>query len=166
MKDHESKNALMMVRDFLLCEMALLGQAQQKEKGKKWEVSLDSNQTRLGEPYFKFYNAFTYRKATKVARISFLEPRYVIHRGYPFHFKLDAVQKQALMKFLTAPAKGLFPDSFTNWQAALVTYNVQNIDYQFRQWYDFDANELRKARGRMRFALPIDLPMPNYLLLR
>ena len=42
-------------------------------------INPDSN--RVGEPYFKVYNAGNWRKATKVARLFFFESKLIVHKS-------------------------------------------------------------------------------------
>lgn len=154
------------INEFLLTEMAKLGDAQYKKKGKKWEIYIDSHQTKLGEPYFKYYDSYSYLTAEHVARISFLEPRYIIHHSYPPPFELDRIQKLALLKFLTAPAPDVYR-GLSNWQRGIIIFNNQNVSSSYDGWSKLTTEKMNnmKLTGRMRFALPIDLPMPDYMQL-
>jgi len=154
------------LRDFYLCEMATVGFARKKAKGEGWLVTVDSESDRKGEPYFKFYDAGSYKKAGHVARISFLEPRYIDHKGYPRSFRLNREQKGALMEFLAAPANVEGYRDMTNWQRAIILYNLENIDLEsdWREFVSKSREDIIKSgrRKKMEFALPVDLAMPDY----
>lgn len=53
------------------------------------------------DPYFKIYNDTNPRIASKVARISLLEPRYIIHNNQ--RWELNSKEKKKLMKYLVLP---------------------------------------------------------------
>ena len=160
--------AQLLVRDFLLTEMATVGQVRLDAYGKTCKLGVDGNFTRRGEPYFKYYNSSSPKTATGVARISFLAPRYIIHSGYPLCFKLTREHKEALLRFLhEEPIRTRFA-GMTNWQLAITFYNEENYSELGIDWDTFTKEE-QATYGKnslARFALPVDLPMPNYLLLR
>ena len=160
-----------------ITEMALVDYARFKTKGEKYAVSVDSSETRIGEPYFKFYDGPSRTPKTPVARVSFLEPRYVVHhkRSKEIPFVLNTSLRRLLVRFMQTPYKVKIDNKkITNWQFAILQYNLENIDvddWSTREWLNFTTRWKRKNEDAIigtdaEHALPIDLPMPNYLLLR
>ena len=45
-------------------------------------IIVSRSEFRKGNPYFKVVNHNSFEKATKIARISFLDLKYIIHKGY------------------------------------------------------------------------------------
>ena len=162
--------------DDLITEMAMVGIASNGLKGPRYAISVDSSETRIGEPYFKFYSGRSRKNKTPFARISFLEPRYIIHyKSSNNHFVLNAPQCRALVNFMKTPRTSRVSGrKLTNWQYAILRYNLENIemdDWQEEEWVWFTQRwkkmHKREIEGQeAENALPIDLPMPNYLLLR
>lgn len=154
------------VIDFLFLEMASAGYAQEKIKGKKYLVGVDSDPKRIGNQYFKFYDSMSQDSSERVARISFLNPEYVYHGGYPRAFNLGRREKKALMKFLTSPSKKKQFKGFSGWQVLIYLYNEEatNAEYDWATYTtDFIKNhpEIRKKKW-FKTALPFDLKMPDY----
>ena len=162
----------------LITEMAMVGLAWDKHRSSKYAVAVDSSETRIGEPYFKFYSGPSRRnKKAPVARISFLSPRYIIHyRKSNNNFVLDASQRRALVNFMNSPHEGVEVGGreLTNWEYAILQYNLENIEmdgWGAEQWAWFTSEwkeeNMEDIIGEeAEQALVIDLPMPNYLKLR
>ena len=160
----------------ILNEMALVGYAHSGPGGEEYAVSVDSATNRKGNPYFKSYAGPSRSRKTPAARISFLEPKYIIHYkdSVKNQFKLNAGLKKILVQFFKSPHIKLDGKRMTNWQYAIIQYNVENIMmrdwgmgeclYFTQKWKRDHANEI--AGTQAEHALPIDLPMPNYLNLR
>ena len=75
--------------------------------------------------YFKYGNDIGINKATKVARISLLEPKYLYHRDKAYIWALTNKEINNLINILKSPSdkhKGL-----TKWQDLLITYNEDNF---------------------------------------
>lgn len=53
------------------------------------------------DPYFKVYNGTSYGNSSKVARISFSDPHYIHHKGYPVDSPLDSAAKKKMIKYIT-----------------------------------------------------------------
>ena len=105
--------------------------------------------------YFKYLNSFSYQKATKVARISLLEPKYLKHSGSKKDWKLTNTEKQELIKLMNMDSRVY--EGLTNWQATLVRYNFDNfyIDPLDTINSTFDIQEFPDA-------FSIDYSMPDY----
>lgn len=155
--------------DYELYEMTTIGQAQAKVKGKKYLVSVHYDSKRIGRPYFRFYDSPRYSIEAKVARISFIEPVYENHPdGGNEQFKLNNKQKKILIKYMNSPAKGLYV-GFTNWQKSIILFNSEAVDAEFN-WSIVtkeykEENKAKFSKGKWKNALPIDLDMPDYMLL-
>ncbi len=133
-----------------------------------WSIGLNPDINRNRPTYFKLYNNTNYKKATKCARISFLEPKYIVHRGEKGLWKLaNNKEKKLLMNFLSSHKRGIkgIDQPTSNWQYAIALWNVEmhfidSPDEAFAiTMKDYSPTDLNSP-------LPIDLPMPNYLNLR
>ena len=83
-------------------------------------VNPDTN--RAGEPYFKVYDNISHNKATHIARISFLEPRYIRHRDEAGKqpWKLSSSEKKKMLNYLKG-SSGFFKMTF--FQYAMYLWN-------------------------------------------
>lgn len=93
-----------------------------------------------GNEYFKVYNNINPNKATKVARIKFRKPEYIIYdnnNGIENWF-LNSIEKRSLMRILISPSS-LYPDRIV-WNELIRLFNKE-IGYN---------------------SLPNDLKMPKY----
>lgn len=156
--------------DSLLYEMASIGQAQLKSKGKKYFVAVHYDPNRIGDPYFRFYKTSSFQKNAQCARISFFEAKYVIHPDASNkHFNLDSKQKKSLIKFMNSASSKNDYEQYTNWQTAIMKYNDEavmekpnGLKWQQCTQAFMKANKRMFSRGQLRNVLPIDLPMPDY----
>lgn len=124
------------------------------------------------EPYFKLYNHESFVKATKIARISFLEPNYIKQCDKNQSWILNFQEKERLLHFLSNPS-----DSYpyvSTWQHAMFQWNheclllekqfdkckYRNIVCAFSKgFYDTEEN-IHNPRY-----LPSYLPVPDYMKL-
>ena len=135
---------------------------------------VNPDQRRKGNEYFKFCNNARWSKATKLCRISFREPKYIIHTNS--HKVEDWLLTKKEQKYLI---KVLWSDSkkykgFSVWQALIIDYNAERyslpndisekLTITKQQKLGRHAN-LSEVEELMLQALPIDLPIPNYLKL-
>ena len=158
--------------DEMLLEMATIGYASCSPKDPEYIVTVDKADTRRGDPYFKFYNGDDVHRGVEVARISYERAEYVeTHSsgGHPL-FRLSHKQKKALVKFFNEPFDN--DPTITNWQYAIIQHNNEkcrkgavsgrSLHIDFRKL----TRAVKDADPELKFALPIDLPMPNYMALR
>lgn len=137
-------------------------------------MHVNPNLNRVGNEYFKFCNDACWSKATKMCRISFRSPAYVIHTnsGKVSDWILNEEEKKYLLKSLLY--KSTKYPGLTIWQVLIVDYNVERYSLPHdicKQLTMQKQQELAKGVitdlvDCMIHALPIDLPMPNYLKLR
>ena len=157
-------------------EMGTIGWTQYGSKGKSHFISVDSSPYYIGNPYFKFYDTDSPETAKHVARISFLVPKYVYHKKDSLPpFILNSKQRRILVEYMDDWCDEDGYDDLTNWEYSIIMHNREatNIPWKGRQWKRFNyqyihthQNEINNTYPRLKRALPIDLPMPNYLLLR
>ena len=116
----------------------------------------------------------SWTKATKLCRISFREPKYIIHINS--HKVDDWLLTKKEQKFLMTT---LWSDSkkykgHSVWQALIIDYNIERYDLDLEECERISLNFKRKFSLKSQLseyeeiqlmALPIDLPMPNYLKL-
>lgn len=156
--------------------MGTIGWAGYGSKGKSYFIGVDSSPNYIGNPYFKFYNSDSVESATRVARISFLTPRYVYHRSESLPpLILNSKQRKILMAYMNEWCDEDGYDELTNWEYSIIMHNREatNVPWKGRQWKRFNYQYIRSHQyeinhtyPKLKRALPIDLPMPNYLLLR
>lgn len=131
-------------------------------------IAVNPDSLRNRPTYFKVYDHVNYKQATKCARISFLSPEYVIHTGEKRVWKFGSnKEKKNLMNFLRSKRRGKkdTESEMTNWQYAIALWNLEMgfIDDAEEAWaYTRENTNPHDADS----PLPIDLEMPNYLLLQ
>ena len=128
--------------------------------------------SRIGEPYFKVYDRESYVKSTRIARISFLEPRYIQHKDTKKPWILNHSEKRRLLQFLNDPS--IKYSGASNWEYALYQWNNEHlllneaynkkiykdeIDAYIRGFYDIEENLDNPSY------LPSNLPVPDYMKL-
>ena len=121
------------------------------------QVNPDRN--RQGLEYFKLYNNVNWSKATKVARIEFRKPNYVLHtnKDGKENWKLNNREKIALIKALKMDSED-YP-GYSNYQAAIIHFNREK-GLSANKTKENLINDLKYPKF-----LPIDLPMPDYMKL-
>lgn len=142
------------------------------DKKNKITIQINPDRNRRGLPYFKVYNHYSYKIASKMARISIHEPKYIHHRnsGGKQFWKLNSKDRQVLMNCLTLKPIGKI---FTVWQLLIIAFNdeklgvVEGDTISINKSNYFSYKETLKLEGYedLTDLLPFDLPMPNYLLL-
>lgn len=106
-------------------------------------MAINPDRNRVGEPYFKVYDAGNWRKATKVARLSFFDPRLIIHTGgnIPPWRRLTNRDIRDIEDFLDSPSRTI--PGATTWDELKYRWNVEygfNIGYPARYFDgDYDA---------------------------
>ena len=124
-------------------------------------VSVNPDSNRNGNPYFKFYNSSNYLKATKIVRITFNSPNYIVHTNSDGKklWKLNSEEKNLLMNILKLNSPSY--SGKTIWDAAKYTWNLEyleeliNIDDYFKGTYD------EKYKDNTGY-IPHNLEMPDY----
>lgn len=126
-------------------------------------INPDSN--RIGDPYFKMYNKPSWNKATKVARISFLEPKLIIHKsqGVQPWTNLTKQDIDDLNDYLDSPWKN--HPGFTIWDGLKYGWNEEwgfEVGSE-KEYIDGNYDELNKNNPSY---LPSTLEIPDYYQLK
>ena len=116
---------------------------------------------RIGDSYFKLYDSNSLRTATKVARIKFTEPKYVIHKDenglQPWIF--NNREKKLLIEYLNLK-ENFYNRELTYFQIAIVKHNFESGLGNS----EFDCLNKTIELKNNKY-LRLDLQIPNYLLL-
>lgn len=92
---------------------------------------------RIGEPYFKVYNNTSHQKANKIARISFLTPKYIEHRDESGKqpWKLNSSDRKKVCNYLNKKSPFL---GVTFFQYAMYNWNLEYgfLDHTLDEKYD------------------------------
>lgn len=126
-------------------------------------VAVNPDSNRNGNPYFKFYNSSNYRKATKVIRVLFKEPDYVIHSDNMDLWKITSKEVKLLIDILNKPSTRYKPHS--NWVAAKFDWNYEYLEELL------DINDYVKGLYDDKYKnnpgyVPSTLKMPDYTKLK
>ena len=73
------------------------------------------------QAYFKVYNNENYKKATKIARIHFMNPSYEMHSNQ--HWPLNTTEKKMLIKILNTTIQINDVETTTVWKELIGEYN-------------------------------------------
>ena len=128
-------------------------------------IAVNPDYHRVGDEYFKLYNANILNNADKVIRIQFRKPRYVFHKNTGFEdWILTKSEKRALICFLNTKefmydSDGLMHE-ITIFQKAIVLHNYErglgnNVSETLSLMLENEYDEY----------MPLDLKMPDYMLL-
>lgn len=144
-----------LVLEEYLEEMATIYKS--KEYGVCVAVNPDSG--RSGNPYFKFFNNSDFRKATKIIRILFKKPDYVVHKDGKQLWKLNTKEKKLLIEILNTESKQY--KGYTNWEAAKFNWNYEYMEelLDIEEYYAGNYDELYKNNPGY---VPSTLKMPDY----
>ncbi len=160
--------------DLSIYEMAIVHRDQGQKGDSPMSVLINVRNTWVGEPYFKVINSKSWPSATKVARISFLEPKFIEH-VYPRGKKkwnLDEDDILRLKNILMKPLTTTYYDgrNITVWEHLMAQYNVENDlsdSYDDAYLKELDPKEFKgKSKTLQRIlhteALPNNLMIPDY----
>ena len=117
-------------------------------------INVNPEVDRLSIAYFKVFNAESFRKATKVARLHFKDNGMEYHqdRFGKQQWKLNFKEVKHIVKLLKSNHTDY--DGYTNWQVACYQWNLENglinqgIDTYFSGKYDHmydNDNRLKEA---------------------
>lgn len=139
-------------------EINVLGCGQQRSHRKKYQIALEANKN---NPSFVIYNHRDRSKANRASSVS------LVNGTYNGVNKLNREQLYSLVRFLEANCKATGFRHLTNWQRAIIMFNESVINIG-RNWERFSTRVKRTNRNKWKsnkykFALPIDMPMPNYM---
>lgn len=87
-------------------------------------------------PYFKVFDNINLRHASKIARITFEDPHYIIHDDNLLHWDLTVKEKEKLNSIVRLPGK-----NGTIWDDMISEIeNICNIsDYEFRKRFHING---------------------------
>ena len=128
-------------------------------------IAVNPDIHRVGDEYFKLYNANILNNADKVIRIQFRKPRYVFHKNTGFEdWILTKSEKRALLRFLSTKetmydADGVMHE-ITIFQKAIILHNYErglgnNVSETLSLMLENEYNEY----------MPLNLKMSDYMLL-
>ena len=128
-------------------------------------IAVNPDIHRVGDEYFKLYNANILNNANKVIRIQFRKPRYVFHKNTGFEdWILTKSEKRALIHFLNTKetmydADGVMHE-ITIFQKALILHN-------YERGLGNNASETLSLLLENVYDdyMPLDLKIPDYMLL-
>ena len=123
------------------------------------QVAVNPDSKRKGNPYFKFYNAVSRDKATKVIRILFRKPDYVIHTDSKKIWKLNSSDKKLLMKILNEPSS--YYKNVNTWNAAKFDWNRESLEENFYIEDYLNGEYDNKFKDNINY-LSSNLKMPDY----
>ena len=137
-------------------------------------IQVNPDPLHVGLPYFKYYNSSSYSSATKIARISMTDPVYIIHRGNDGkqNWILNTGERKALYNSLHTNSSK-YP-GYTVWQAVILDYNNEKFESlsleEIKTCTVKNKQEwIEQYKNVSRFIdtiVPIDSPIPNYLVLK
>lgn len=122
-------------------------------------IEVNPDKQRVGNEYFKLYNAKQWKKATKIARIAFRQAKTIKHKDIFDDWILTNKEKKYLVDALQKHASMPY-ENYTNWQKAIILHNNEK-GLSMEETLENKVNDLKYPKY-----LPIDLPMPNYLELK
>ena len=128
-------------------------------------IAVNPDIHRVGDEYFKLYNANILNNADKVIRIQFRKPRSIFHKNTGFEdWILTKSEKRALVHFLNTKetmydADGVMHE-ITIFQKAIILHN-------YERGLGNNASETLSLLLENVYDdyMPLDLKMPDYMLL-
>jgi hypothetical protein len=126
-------------------------------------VAINPDSNRIGGAYFKFYNSTDYKKATKVIRILFNEPKYVEHDGKEL-WELNSHEKKLLINCLKDRYRKYKYINCTVWDATKFDWNFEylGLDLELEEYLNGEYDERYKNNPSY---VPSTLEMPDYTLI-
>lgn len=124
-------------------------------------VAVNPDSTKIGDPYFKFYNSTDYRKADKVIRILFNSPDFVVHQDIKEFWNLNGKEKKLLVDCLNTKSKKYKFTGCSVWDATKFDWNYEylGIDIEVDNYLNGEYDETYKNNPSY---VPSTLGMPDY----
>ena len=128
-------------------------------------ITADPDGDHIGEPYFKFYNNASFDKASKIARISFLESKYIHHKNARGHFDdwvLNSKERKLLIELLkgTINRYKINGTKMTGWEYAIHQFNSE------KGYDDIEIENNLLPNKLLDDSVAFNLPMPDYTKLQ
>lgn len=122
-------------------------------------VAVNPDSGRIGDSYFKYYNASSYGKATHVIRILFNRPDYVVHKDDKQLWEINFYDKKILIKALKSPSQ-YYPE-ITTWEGAKFDWNREYLEVplMLNKYLKGEYDEMYKDNPGY---VSSKLKMPNY----
>ena len=124
-------------------------------------IAVNPDDSRNNPLYFKLFDSTNYLKATRCARIRFMEAKYEPpHKDSKENWVLNSHERRALVEFLKSHIRGRKQErsELSNWEYAIASWNVE------MHYIDNQSEAADLVPGAT--PLPLCTPMPDYLLLR
>lgn len=137
----------------------------------KFSVAVNPDSNRVGEAYFKYYDDAHYSKANHVARISFMDAKYIKHHRGKKQWKLTKRDIRNLVEFLNNRHKAFV--NLTNWDVAKFFWNleygnfyadypVDNYETEMDAYFDGYYDNLKENKNNPSY-VPSYQEMPDYV---
>lgn len=96
---------------------------------------VNPTESRVGEHYFKVYNSFSVSSSDKIARISFDEPRCIIHKDGlgKQSWIIDSSSKKKMITLLKM-------NNYSIWKKLITNFNREKYEVSSRRWSWFTTN--------------------------
>ena len=122
-------------------------------------VAVNPDSKRSGNPYFKFYNNVSYSSATKVVRVLFKKPDFVVHKDRMDLWKLNTKEKKILIEILKKESD--MYDGYTNWDIAKYQWSIEYLEESLNicKYFNGEYDDIYKNNPGY---LPSTLKMPDY----
>lgn len=127
-------------------------------------INVNPEPDRLSIAYFKVFNAESFRKATKVARLHFKDSGMEYHkdRSGKQQWNLSSREVKRIVKLLKSNHTDY--DGYTNWQVACYLWNLENglIDQGINKYFSGIYDEKYDNDSRLKEAyVPSTQEMPD-----
>ena len=120
----ESELPLPMYSDYYIGEMATVN----IDKNLNIRIQINPDPNRIGNPYFKVYDACSYQKETKVARLHFLDTGMEYHQDEFADWVPTNKEIKRIKGILLSEHSD---DGYTNWQMACWLWNLEYNYFEF-----------------------------------
>ena len=128
-------------------------------------IAVNPDIHRVGDEYFKLYNANILNNADKVIRIQFRKPRYVFHKNIGFEdWILTKSEKRALIHFLNTK-ESMYDSDGVKHEIAIFLKVIILHNYERGLGNNTSETLSLMLENVYDEYMPLDLKMPDYMLL-